>query len=127
MQTITTVADLERFLSSNEQAIASGELFFRWSDGPDADKAQGWVSSDWSDPAGPVELDGLSAVAIGTTHVSSVQILMRSWKDQVWGENGYFLLGRELTRCIDDEPLVGWVDPIATIDETITRRESINA
>ncbi len=130
MQTITTLAELETFLEANESRIDAGELFFRWSHGPERDAANGWISrcyAVYDDETGmqmfeadgsPVtrDEDGLSAARVYDADVKHAMLVIKAWLGEVWGETGYFLTGTSHQVCGDEEPLVDFVEPLAIID-----------
>lgn len=111
-KTITTIEELETIIASTDP------LFVRWSHGPEADEANGWISKNWAgtwdDARGdydyvPVDEDGLSATEM--RYASDAL----TWKGETYGSVCYVLTGREVARCSDDEPLVTWVEPVAIL------------
>lgn len=120
LQIITSRDELESFVADHADDIANGELFVRWSHGPDADDANDWTSFDWSDPDNPVELDGLSATTVYDADDAINAI--RRWRGQVWGETCYILTGWTRQQCSDDEPLVLTPEPLAIVDRAVIAR-----
>jgi hypothetical protein len=107
-----------------ELAARRGDLYLRWSRGPDADACE--VSRD--DLTG-IELPGLSASAL------AVEPWWEGRPHRVWvarrlydyehlrrrrkGARPWILKGRECGRGPDNEPLVTDVEPVALIDPDV--------
>lgn len=120
MQTIATLAELEALINQTPN------LYVRWSHGPEADAANGWVSRNWCrqdvyDDEGQVigyndegyEEDGLSVAS-----VLSAAAIVR-WRGEVHGETCYLLTGREVGLCSDGEPLITSPEPIAYVADSL--------
>ena len=112
VQTITTIEQLEELIDT------TNSLYVRWSHGPEADAANNWISKNWAgtwdESRGdydyvPVDEAGLSATELTETyHVST-------WAGETFGNVCYVLIGTEIARCSDDEPMLIHVEPVAII------------
>ncbi len=116
MQTITTIAELDTLIDETPA------LYARWSHGPDADAANGWVSRRWCpmeiyDEEGQVidiESEGAEEAGLSATLVLGRTAIVR-WHGDVHGETCYLLTGNEAGLCSDDEPLLSSPEPIAYV------------
>lgn len=111
-KTITTIEELETVIDSTDK------LFVRWSHGPEADAANGWISKNWAGTWQewrgdydyvPVDEAGLSATEMTDPRDA------KKWAKETYGTVCYVLTGRVIDRCSDDEPLLVNVEPIAII------------
>lgn len=120
LQAITTRDEIESFVEANADMIEAGEVFVRWSHGPERDEANGWVSRNWASEGdeeyeGEAHYDGLCATKVWDATVNDVVVVARMYKGQVHGETCYILSGRACGECPDGEPIVEYVEPLAII------------
>ena len=115
MTTFTTIDQIEEMIDTRT------DLYVRWSNGPEADAANGWVSRNHAEACyewqgdelvnigGGYEEDGLSA-----TPLDDLSAITR-WDGQVNGTVCYILSGSEVGECSDGEPLLVGCEPVGFV------------
>lgn len=116
MKTFTTRDDLVQFIED-----ATEPLYVRWSHGPEADAANGWISLNYAcidEESGeqvicdPIPEIGLSAVLVwDASNVTEMRYTS-------FGQVCYLLTGREVGECNDGYPLIAGVTPVAFVAES---------
>lgn len=116
MKTITSRDDLQDTIEN-----ATETLYVRWSLGPEADAANGWISRNYAvfDEESGEQLIGESVPEIGLSAVlvwdaSNVSEMQNS----SFGQVCYLLIGREVGECGDGYPLLAGVTPVAIVAES---------
>lgn len=109
-------------------------VYVRWSHGPEADAANGWISQCYcvfDDETGQQLFNadhtprsrpevGLSALRV--TCPDDAEDLADSilrYAGEVHGETCYILTGDEIGRCDDGDPLLRWVHPVAILTDAV--------
>ena len=112
IQTITTRDELLAFFAERDETMW-GEIYVRWSHGPERDAAGGWISHNY---ATDEDEEGL-CVGIIMDFVDPFVEITR-WQGEVYGETCWLLTGIECGECSDGEPLLRAIEPLAIIDRT---------
>lgn len=117
MKTITTRDELQ-------DAIEDAPMYVRWSNGPEADAANGWISRNWAqqytyNDEGEIDgvVDGYDEAGLSVVPVADVRDVW-AMASEVNGQVCYILTGDEVGECADGFPLLVNVIPIAFVAES---------